>query len=126
MGDFLSSAAFRPGSSSLRRPPAQVERRQTEDGSSTTEQSRGEFGNHGAQEVQHQSTTDGAATTLGVRTVGLSQQEQMRQARINAFSNPQQSVQELGAPGINHTVAQVFPPKQKKQGLALSTAKCNT
>lgn len=49
MGDFLSSAAFRFNSSSLRRPPAQLERRQMAAASSTTEQPRGALGNHGIQ-----------------------------------------------------------------------------
>lgn len=124
MGDFLSSAAFRTGSSSLRRPAAQIEQRQTEEGSLTTEQPRGELGSHGIQEVHPETTTAGASTTPGVSAAALSQQEQMRKARLEALSKRQQPVQELETPVINHGVAQVSPPKQKDQGFlsALSSA----
>ncbi|MCX6958253.1 MAG: hypothetical protein NT164_06940 [Verrucomicrobiae bacterium] len=98
----------------------QIERRQTEAASSTTEQPRGVLGNHGIQEVQTQNTTAGASTRPGVPTAPLSQQEKMRQARVNAFSNPRQPELGVGAPGINHAVAQVSPQKKEEAGF-LST-----
>lgn len=113
MGDFLSSAAFRPGTSSLRRPPVQIERQQTEAVNSTAEQPRGDLSGHGIQEIQPQ-------TTAAEPTVPPSQQEQMWQARLSAFSNRQQQVEEVDTSGIKHTVAEVPPPKQPSQEI-LST-----
>ncbi|MEI6416119.1 MAG: hypothetical protein WCO92_00175, partial [Verrucomicrobiota bacterium] len=112
MGDFLSSATFRSGSSSLRRPRAQRERRQTEAGDLTTEQPRGKLGSHGIQEVQPAATAGAAGPPFP--------QDQMRQARVMFFSNSRQPASAVGAPGINHTVAQVSPPKKEETGF-LST-----
>ena len=96
------------------------ERRQMAAASSTTGQPRGNLSVRGIQEVQSQRTTAEAAIPAGAPTAPLSQQEQIRQARLEAFSKRQQPAQEPEMPGINHTVEQVSPPKNEEPGF-LST-----